>query len=224
MYCSAQTTIAAKKYPPVDLQWVDAIFAAPGRPLRYLVSNFTVNDVTAQPYLDANSSDLYIAVYKTDMLANQDKCGYVAFDGSTDVNFFDYMDVAAWDGVAHQAYVTLSPSSENYLVTEFGGQFSLVVWLWRKSMSSPIMVASTGAGEMFIRGTASVTITITQGGTGEAVEGDYKFSGAQSKDGDTLVVYALDEEGGCFFAKSISSWCVSGPVLLLWLFLLVRGP
>jgi hypothetical protein len=200
VYCSGQTVVTAKKYPMVDVQWVDALLASSGYPIRYLISDFSINETDA-PYLDADISDLYIAVYKTDMLENQENCDYMSFDGGSDVNFYDYIHLSAWDGLQKNTYVTTTtatdpPITENYIVSNFGGKYKLVVWLWRKTligMDSPYMLASTDI--MRVPGPATLDIDITQGSSGEHIEGTFSISGTVTRAGDYLVLYALNERG-----------------------------
>jgi len=181
---------------------VDALLASPGFPILYLVSNFTVNDETALPYVEADSSDLYIAIYKTDMLENQEFCDYVTFDGSSDVNFYDYIDVSAWDGLEKTAYVTTTstsspPVTENYIVSDFGGHYRVVVWLWRKTvigMDRPYMLAYTD--KLRIPGSSSLEFTIVQAESECFVNGTFAFTSALTRIGDQVVLYALNEEGG----------------------------
>lgn len=195
--------MTAKSYPPIDVQWVDALLATPGYPLRYMISNFTVNDNTAQSYLAADTSDLYIAIYKTDMLEDQEYCDYVSFDGSSTVQFFDYIDFSNWDGLEKTAYVTTTstadpPVTDNYIVSEFGGNYRVVVWLWRKTfigMDRPYMLAYTD--KVRIHGTASLIFTITYAWNDDFVNGTYTFTNALTEIGDEVVMYALNEEGVC---------------------------
>ena len=191
--------MTAKKLPGIDVQWLDDLLATPGLPLRFMISNFTANDPTAESYLEADSSDLYIAVYKLDMFEDQEHCDYIVLDSTSAVKFYDYIDLEPWDGIEKTEYISTIPMGNNgtrYLVSEFGGSYKIIVWLWRKTlngMDSPYMLASSN--RLRVGGTSSISIEISEAVAGGYVSGTFTFSNARTEIGDQLVIYALDATG-----------------------------
>ena len=128
------------------------------------------------------------------MLTRQEYCDYVSFDGSSDINFYDYIEYSQWNGIEKTSYVTTTTG--NYIVSEFGGKYRVVVWVWRKTsigMDSPFILAQSN--DMRIPSSASLHITITQSDADEFIEGLYEFTGSSTDIGDYLVLYALNEPG-----------------------------
>lgn len=202
-FCSGKTIVTAERYPVVDLQWVDALLATPGYPIRYAISSFDVDP----DYFEFGSSSLYIATYNNDMLKDQEHCNYVAFDDTTDPGFYDYIDFIKWNGTEMTEFVTTDQGANKYTLNKFGGNYKVVLWLWKKSIKglhSAYMLASTD--KMRVYGPPSVELNIETGSADEYISGTWQIKQAVSKEGDQIVLYELDDEDSCNFHHKVSEY------------------
>lgn len=84
-YCSGQVVLTKKTFPTVNITWSDASFTAQeGDTLQFTLSDMAID----YNYWDYGEVSFWVVVYKTDMLENQEHCGYRDF---TSNDFYDYV-------------------------------------------------------------------------------------------------------------------------------------
>jgi hypothetical protein len=85
VWCSGQVVLAKRTFPTVDITWSDeATSAKEGDSLQFSMSNLTID----YDYWDFGEVSFWVVVYKTDMLLNQEHCGFRDY---TSGDFYDYI-------------------------------------------------------------------------------------------------------------------------------------
>ena len=84
-YCSGQVVLTKRTFPSVGVTWSeDYSTAQAGDTLKFTLSDMTIDF----DYWDFGEVSFWVVVYKTDMFANQEHCGYRDY---TSGDFYDYV-------------------------------------------------------------------------------------------------------------------------------------